>query len=160
MKIIKKKLSGFEAAHRLLDYQGKCHNLHGHSYKIYIELISYQELHLQDNGISIDFTAFKLFDKLIQQIYDHATLVNKDDVTLIAVLNGIGSKYVSFSGNSTVENIVPHIYNFLSTSCEEELKEINQVGFEKLAIEVYETENSSYKQEFELNRKHSNVTSE
>lgn len=38
-KFIKiKQLFKFEAGHRLVNHKGKCHNVHGHNYKVIVEL--------------------------------------------------------------------------------------------------------------------------
>jgi 6-pyruvoyltetrahydropterin/6-carboxytetrahydropterin synthase len=49
------KTFGFEAAHRLLDYQGKCERLHGHSYKLAVTV----DAPVRPDGIAFDFTDLK-----------------------------------------------------------------------------------------------------
>ena len=41
----------FEAAHNLIEYKGKCENVHGHSYKLIVKL----EGQVDKNGFVVDF---------------------------------------------------------------------------------------------------------
>lgn len=65
----------FNAAHRLMDYQGQCAELHGHSWKVGLWVRGSEEL-LKPNGILWDFSNLKvLTDKL-----DHKYLNDVIDV--------------------------------------------------------------------------------
>lgn len=46
----------FDAAHNLVNYNGKCENLHGHTYKLKVTLEGSSE---KDSGMIIDFTLLK-----------------------------------------------------------------------------------------------------
>mgnify|MGYP001591661733 CR=1 FL=1 len=63
----------FDAAHRLLNYNGPCANLHGHTYKLQIVLSG----SVQKNGMVIDFVDFKriVTEKVISKL-DHK-FINK-----------------------------------------------------------------------------------
>ncbi|HEK85386.1 MAG: 6-carboxytetrahydropterin synthase QueD [Candidatus Saccharicenans sp.] len=61
----------FSAAHFLKEYQGKCEQLHGHTFIVEVE-IKAQELN--QAGISFDFTEIKR--KLAEILPDH-TLLNE-----------------------------------------------------------------------------------
>lgn len=63
----------FDAAHRLLNYDGPCANLHGHTYKLQIVLSG----PVQKNGIVIDFVDLKkvVTEKVISKL-DHK-FINK-----------------------------------------------------------------------------------
>lgn len=77
---ITKKFS-FETAHALYGYDGKCKNLHGHSYKLYVTVIG-TPIHDSDNpkfGMVIDFGDLKkIVKEEIEDVFDHATLFNKN----------------------------------------------------------------------------------
>ena len=62
----------FDAAHYLPDYVGKCHNMHGHTYKLIIEIEGTKD---SKTGMIEDFVTFK---KFIQ-----TQIVNKLDHHLI-----------------------------------------------------------------------------
>ena len=71
----------FETAHALFGYDGKCRNLHGHSYKLSVTVIGSPIL---DNsnvkfGMVIDFTDLKnIVNEEIVDVFDHATIFNKN----------------------------------------------------------------------------------
>ena len=61
----------FSAAHSLRGYQGKCENLHGHNYKVEVEL---KGLELTKNGMVVDFTDLRAaLDKVLARM-DHKHL--------------------------------------------------------------------------------------
>ena len=62
----------FDAAHRLLDYEGKCSQMHGHTYRLQVTVCGIPDL---VTGILIDFCELKdLVNKNIIDIVDHANL--------------------------------------------------------------------------------------
>lgn len=64
---ITKEIS-FDAAHHLEMYEGKCKNIHGHTYKLSITISGY----LNEIGIVIDFFEVKkMFEELIIDKLDH-----------------------------------------------------------------------------------------
>lgn len=77
---ITKKFS-FETGHALYGYDGKCRNVHGHSYKLSVTVIGNP---IADNtnvkfGMVIDFTDLKKIVKEdIVNVFDHATVFNKN----------------------------------------------------------------------------------
>ncbi len=65
------KTFGFEAAHRLLDYQGKCERLHGHSYKLSVTV----DAPVRPDGIAFDFTDLKrIVNARVVDVLDHRYL--------------------------------------------------------------------------------------
>lgn len=88
----------FETAHRQKDDLSKCGNLHGHNWKAYIEITS---MKLGPLGYVIDFKQIK---EVINLKYDHRTLLSKDDIELIAALEGANQKVaIIMGGNPTCE---------------------------------------------------------
>jgi len=77
---ITKKFS-FETGHALYGYDGKCRNVHGHSYKLSVTVIGNP---IADNtnvkfGMVIDFSDLKKIVKEdIVNVFDHATVFNKN----------------------------------------------------------------------------------
>lgn len=59
------------SAHQLRGYKGKCENLHGHNWRIRIEVSTPQ---LDDIGLALDFTELKSVLNSVLEIYDHAML--------------------------------------------------------------------------------------
>lgn len=75
------KQFSFETGHALYGYDGKCKNVHGHSYKLYVTVIG-TPIKDPDNvkfGMVIDFSDLKKIVKAeIVDIFDHATVFNKN----------------------------------------------------------------------------------
>ncbi len=73
------KIFTFETAHALFGYDGKCKNIHGHSYKFHVtvEGIPVDDLSNSKNGMVLDFTILKSIvqTEILDQI-DHAILLN------------------------------------------------------------------------------------
>ncbi|MGC8765703.1 MAG: 6-carboxytetrahydropterin synthase QueD [Brevinematia bacterium] len=112
-KFISKEFS-FDAAHQLINYNGKCENLHGHTYKLKITLIG----EIRDDGMIIDFIVFKrIVDEKIIEKLDHR------------FLNEIVPQ-------PTAENIALWIWNELKNGLEGE-------NYSLYEIVLWETESSS-----------------
>ena len=77
---ITKKFS-FETGHALFGYDGKCKNVHGHSYCLWVTVIG-QPIADKTNpkyGMVIDFRDLKsIVQKEIVEKFDHATVFNKN----------------------------------------------------------------------------------
>lgn len=103
----------FDAAHRLVGYNGKCSNLHGHIWHVDIEA---EGEGLDCNGILWDFTNAKL----LKDLFDHKTILwtcaeNEDLKNVIANLCSIDSLYL-MNKNPTAENLCEEIMAHLKTS--------------------------------------------
>ncbi|PKH49830.1 6-carboxytetrahydropterin synthase QueD [Tenacibaculum sp. Bg11-29] len=75
------KQFSFETGHALYGYDGKCKNVHGHSYKLSVTVIG-QPIADASNvkfGMVIDFTDLKkVVKEEIVDVFDHATVFNKN----------------------------------------------------------------------------------
>ena len=75
------KQFSFETGHALYGYDGKCKNVHGHSYKLSVTVIG---MPIEDTthvkfGMVIDFSDLKKIVKSeIVDVFDHATVFNKN----------------------------------------------------------------------------------
>ena len=71
----------FETGHALYGYDGKCKNVHGHSYKLHVTVIG-SPISDSSNvkyGMVIDFGDLKTIVKEeIVDLFDHATVFNKN----------------------------------------------------------------------------------
>ncbi|MCT6869092.1 MAG: 6-carboxytetrahydropterin synthase [Apibacter sp.] len=73
------KIFTFETAHALWGYDGKCKNIHGHSYKLYVTVkgIPSNDVHNVKNGMVMDFGDLKsIIKRLIIDPLDHAIILN------------------------------------------------------------------------------------
>ena len=80
-KIRLTKHFSFESAHALLNYDGKCSRLHGHSYHLYVTVIGYPE---QDPsspkcGMVMDFGLLKriVCEEIVNKL-DHSVVLNEN----------------------------------------------------------------------------------
>ncbi|CAM3727191.1 6-carboxytetrahydropterin synthase [Flavobacterium gelidilacus] len=75
------KQFSFETGHALYGYDGKCKNVHGHSYKLSVTVIG-KPITDSSNvkyGMVIDFTDLKkIVREEIVDVFDHATVFNKN----------------------------------------------------------------------------------
>ena len=101
----------FETGHALYGYDGKCKNVHGHSYKLSVTVIGSP---ITDNtnvkfGMVIDFGDLKKIVKEdIVDIFDHATVFNKNTphVELAHELEQRGHHVILVDYQPTSENMV------------------------------------------------------
>ena len=99
----------WEMGHRLPNHFGKCKNVHGHSYKMLVEL----EGEVAESGMVLDYFDLKQVVKPIVEDLDHAFMVNAKDTDIVDLLNKLNSKKVVINFDSTVENICLYILNKL-----------------------------------------------
>jgi len=75
------KQFNFETGHALYGYDGKCKNVHGHSYKLNVTVIGQpiQDTNHVKLGMVIDFGDLKkIVKEEIVNKFDHATVFNKN----------------------------------------------------------------------------------
>ena len=84
----------FDSCHHLNNYEGKCKNLHGHTYKLQVGVKS----SLNEIGMVIDFNKLKeIVNNIIIDKVDHTNLNE------------------CFPFNTTAENMVVYIYDKLKS---------------------------------------------
>ncbi|WP_144789746.1 6-carboxytetrahydropterin synthase QueD [Lysinibacillus fusiformis] len=118
-RVLVSKEFTFDAAHHLHQYEGKCKNLHGHTYRVVLGLSGYTD----ERGLMIDFGDIKrIWKQKIEIHLDHRYL----NETLPPM-------------NTTAENIVVWIYEQLVEALREEQRDNGAcVEF----IRLYETPTS------------------
>ena len=105
------KQFSFETGHALYGYDGKCRNVHGHSYKLSVTVIGRP---ITDNsnvkyGMVIDFGDLKKIVKSeIVDVFDHVTVFNKNTphVDLAKELENRGHNVILVDYQPTSENMV------------------------------------------------------
>ena len=101
----------FETAHALYGYDGKCRNIHGHSYKLDVTVIG-EPITDMDNvkcGMVIDFGDLKQIVKSqVVDKMDHAIILNKETphVELAQTLKSSGHDVILVDYQPTSENMV------------------------------------------------------
>lgn len=99
----------FEMAHALMNYNGPCRNIHGHSYYLYVTVCGQpvNEKASPDDGLLIDFGKLKKIvnDHIVGQL-DHALLLNDqtpgDEIAALQKFN----KLVLVPYQPTCENLL------------------------------------------------------
>lgn len=128
----------FEAAHLLPNYDGKCKNLHGHTYKIELTLEGPQMENYY--GMVMDFNDLK---KMIKEIVpDHKFMYWKDDEIskeIVETLNKYGLETMVFPHATTAENMVKDFAEMFEDYIQNELKLPEVHVYE---INLWETTNS------------------
>ena len=105
------KRFSFEAGHALYGYDGKCKNLHGHSYKLSVTVIGTPITDKTNPkfGMVIDFTDLKrIVTEEIVDKFDHATIFNKNTphVKLAKTLKDEGHNVLLVDYQPTTECMV------------------------------------------------------
>ncbi|MGB3150118.1 MAG: 6-carboxytetrahydropterin synthase [Maribacter sp.] len=105
------KQFSFETGHALYGYDGKCRNVHGHSYKLSVTVIG-SPITNTDHvklGMVIDFSDLKkIVKEEIVDKFDHATVFNKNTphVELAKELMDRGHNVILADYQPTSENMV------------------------------------------------------
>jgi 6-pyruvoyltetrahydropterin/6-carboxytetrahydropterin synthase len=122
------KVIQFSYGHRLLDYNGKCSQLHGHNGKIDIEL---SRDRLDRRGMVWDFDEIKKkMQRWIDANLDHAMLLRKDDPA-VKPLRKLRERIFLMEANPTAESIAKLIFDYAK-----------QCRFPVSAVRFWETERS------------------
>lgn len=105
------KQFSFETGHALYGYDGKCKNVHGHSYKLSVTVIGQpiSDISNVKFGMVIDFSDLKkIVKEEIVDVFDHATVFNKNTphVELAAELKNRGHHVILVNYQPTSENMV------------------------------------------------------
>ncbi|NNE03175.1 MAG: 6-carboxytetrahydropterin synthase [Eudoraea sp.] len=101
----------FETGHALYGYDGKCKNVHGHSYKLSVTVIGVPSTNTEDVklGMVIDFGDLKkIVKEEVVLPFDHATVFNKNTphLELAEELMQRGHKVILADYQPTSENMV------------------------------------------------------
>lgn len=105
---VTKKFS-FEMAHALEGHDGKCRNIHGHSYFLYVTLLGtpINDSTSSKNGMVLDFADLKVIVKqLVVDPLDHALMLFEHSEFLDTVKAHAHQKLVVKPYNPTCENMV------------------------------------------------------
>lgn len=140
---ITKKLKDANIAHRLMNYDGPCENIHGHTYHFEIDISSDR---LDKLGMVIDFSEIKrICDNWIQSNWDHSILIADKDIELKNLVFNLssGNKYFIMPSNSTAE----YMANYLFSIFLKELKKFEYIKLEEIRVWETETSVATYKGE-------------
>jgi 6-pyruvoyltetrahydropterin/6-carboxytetrahydropterin synthase len=134
--IVVTKIFRFEMAHAISGYNGKCRNIHGHSYELHVTVAAEKQVEgfLPSPGFVIDFKDLKRIvnNKVVDEM-DHKLVLSKayiDERCKEATFDNL----VIFPAEPTAENLLIHISNRLHDSLPE--------GIKLKRLKLYETKDS------------------
>jgi 6-pyruvoyltetrahydropterin/6-carboxytetrahydropterin synthase len=110
-----KIVADFSSAHTLRGYPGACARLHGHNWKVEVEVIASQ---LDEVGMGLDFKVIKQATRDVAEGLDHRYLNDLEPFARI---------------NPTAENIAAFFYRELSA-------QLNSPGTRVHAVTLWETD--------------------
>jgi 6-pyruvoyltetrahydropterin/6-carboxytetrahydropterin synthase len=129
----------FETAHALYGYDGKCKNVHGHSYQLYVTIIG-EPIHDAEhvkNGMVLDFGDLKkIVNQEIIDVFDHATVLNKNSPhrELAEKIRPHSPKVILVEYQPTSENMILDFAELISAKLPDSVK--------LHSLKLYETQNS------------------
>lgn len=121
----------FDSAHFLKNYEGKCSNIHGHRWRVIVEIYSEKlinEGHLK--GMIVDFGDLKKDLKNIVDGFDHALIIEKETMRplTLSCLKEDGYSIIEVNFRPTAENFSEYFF-----------RKLHKKGYNVKRVEVYET---------------------
>lgn len=136
MFIVKSEIQ-FDMAHYLSGYEGKCSNIHGHRYRLIVE-VAKETLHTEGQlrGMVDDFGNIKSILKEIADYFDHKLVLEDNDegralgAKYEELNTGFDLRYVPY--RTTAEEMARHCYQM-----------IRDKGLNVAQVELFETPTNS-----------------
>jgi 6-pyruvoyltetrahydropterin/6-carboxytetrahydropterin synthase len=99
----------WEMGHRLPFHTSGCANIHGHSYKLWVEI----EGVCDDSGMLMDYGDMKNVVMPVIEEFDHCFLCDAYDELLLPFLESAGLKFKVVPFSTTAEHLVQHLLDRL-----------------------------------------------
>lgn len=133
--------SSFDAAHFLAGYQGKCRNIHGHRWRVIVEILGEAlECDGQMRGMVVDFGDLKRDVAALAEELDHALIYEVGSLKeqTLSALKEEAFYLVEVEFRPTAENFSSYFF-----------KRMQEKGYQVYQVTVYETPYNCaiYKQE-------------
>ena len=126
--------ASFDSAHFLMDYYGKCENLHGHRWRavVYLEAESLQREGTMRDMV-LDFGVFKRAVRDVAEGLDHTFLVEEGSLApaTLAALKAEGFTLTLLPFRTTAENLARYFAERLAAQ-----------GLPVAQVDMYETPNN------------------
>lgn len=133
MKLRLTKEFAFEMAHALTGYDGKCSNLHGHNYRLFVTVEGepIADPNSAQKGMVVDFGELKrIVEQTIVEPFDHALVISADS----PFNTGLPTKTMVVDFQPTSENLLMHFAQLLEGKLPANAK--------LYSMKLYETETS------------------
>lgn len=131
----------FDAAHMLSNYSGKCHNLHGHTYKLQVTLEGPVCKKGNSQEMVMDFNELKQYMEAAIASFDHAIVFSDEafrsdaENALLRWAEKYGMNYVIIrNGKSTSEAMAVYLKGII-----EDMVDLQSV---KVSVKLWETPTS------------------
>ena len=117
----------FETGHALYGYDGKCRNVHGHSYKLSVTVLGtpIADPNHVKQGMVIDFGDLKkIVNEEIVDVFDHATVFNKNTphIELANELSKRNHQFILVDYQPTSENMIVDFANRIKSRLPENVQ--------------------------------------
>lgn len=124
----------FDSAHFLSGYNGKCSNIHGHRWRVIVEVCGEKvDAEGQTRGMIVNFGTLKEQLKAEVDALDHALIIEKNTLKAktMEALNEEGFKIIEMDFRPTAENFSKYFYD-----------KFKEKGYSVKEAVVYETPNN------------------
>jgi len=126
--------NSFDAAHFLHGYNGKCSNIHGHRWRVVVEIFSDKlSDDKQTRGMVVDFDTLKEDIKQEVDYFDHSLIIEAGTLKekTYEALKEEGIRLVELDFRITAENFSKYFYD-----------RFEEKGYNVKQVSVYETPNN------------------
>lgn len=126
--------NSFDAAHFLHCYNGKCSNIHGHRWRVVVEIFSDKlSDDKQTRGMVVDFDTLKEDIKQEVDYFDHSLIIEAGTLKekTYEALKEEGIRLVELDFRTTAENFSKYFYD-----------RFEEKGYNVKQVSVYETPNN------------------
>lgn len=123
--------NSFDAAHFLAGYQGKCRNIHGHRWRVIVEICGDSiEQQGQSRGMLKDFSDLKRDVKEVTDYFDHALIYEQGSLKekTVSALQEEEFHLIPVEFRPTAENFAKYFFD-----------KLKEYGYNMHRVEVYET---------------------
>ncbi|WMJ89709.1 6-pyruvoyl trahydropterin synthase family protein [Anaerocolumna sp. MB42-C2] len=139
-----KSEQSFDAAHILAGYEGRCRNIHGHRWRVIIEVKSLTlQSEKQSEGMIVDFAQLKEDIKEEVDFLDHALIIERNTlkISTYEALQEEGFRLIELDFRPTAERLSKYFYDKL----------VNK-GYQVKSATIYETPNNcaSYEEDSDV----------
>lgn len=108
------KIFTFDSSHMLDGHDGKCRNLHGHTYRLEVTVSAEPVCGGAKDGMVMDFADLKhTVKRTVIEPFDHAFIyhgANERESRIAALLEGWEMKTLRLGVRTTAENMAAYIY--------------------------------------------------
>lgn len=137
----------FEASHILRNHDGKCARLHGHSYRVVVEVVGNVNdlVSAPDEGMIIDYAVLDNLVRPIIQELDHRHLIHNHEIDVVSgwcIEAGFDDWFYEVGARTTAENIAQHLFWRIFT--QEVCSELSQLRYAKVTVHETVKTTASY----------------